>query len=160
MNNRPNSARIALSLALMSLALRAAGAAPQAVSPADLAHCAVIAAADERLACFDTLAAPAAPVTPRAQETHTGTKAFGLTQPVAQAAPEGPQLIAAHVTQVSNVGLSGANVSVLLDNGQTWLLNASDVDLKAGDSVTVKRAALGSFLLIIGRHSYRVRRLQ
>jgi hypothetical protein len=157
MNSNHYSAAVVLTLGLMSLALRVAGAAAPAISASDFAHCAAIAASDERLACFDALSAPPAS---RAQDSHADPKAFGLTKPVVHAAPEGPELIQALVTKMGNVGLSGADVSVLLDNGQTWLVNASDVELKAGDSITIKRASLGSFLLVSGRHSYRARRLQ
>jgi hypothetical protein len=50
---------------------------------------------------------------------------------------------------------------VRLDNGQAWSLNESGVTLKQGDAVTIRHAAMGSFLLVApDRRSYRARRLQ
>ena len=52
-------------------------------------------------------------------------------------------------------------VEVLLDNGQTWALNEPNEQLGTGDAVTIKRAALGSFLMTTpAKKSFRVRRLQ
>jgi hypothetical protein len=157
MNGQHYSARVVLLLGLASLALRVVDAAASPVSASETARCASIASADERLACYDALAAPAPA---RSQDSHTSTQAFGLTKPVARAPPERPELITAQVMKVNFGGLSGGDVSVLLDNGQTWIVEASDVQLRRGDSVTVKRAALGSFLLIAGKRSYRVRRME
>jgi hypothetical protein len=51
------------------------------------------------------------------------------------------------------------NVAVVLDNGQAWTFVEQDPRLRPGDSVTIKRAALGSFLMMTpSRHSYRVQR--
>jgi hypothetical protein len=157
MNGHCYSARVVLLLGLASLALRVAGATPSPVSARELARCAGIASGDERLACYDALAAPAPA---RSQDSHASTQAFGLTKPVARATPEGPELITALVLKVNDAGLSGGAVSVQLDNGQTWIIDASDVQLRRGDPVTVKRAALGSFLLISGKRSYRVKRME
>jgi hypothetical protein len=164
MNGHRLSAGVVLFLGLGAIAGRAAGAAAPVPSANDLAHCAAIVAADARLACYDALA-PAASATPaapaRPPDTRTDAKAFGLPKPVPVAAPEVPELIHALVTQVTVGRLDGGSISVLLDNGQTWTVAASEVQLKAGDSVTIKRAALGSYLLTTqAKHSYRVRRLQ
>jgi hypothetical protein len=156
MNARRNSARALLVLGLGGVVLGSVVAAPP--SAGDLAHCAAIASPDERLACYDTLAGRAPAPQPRAAPK--GDKAFGLTKPVPAAAPEVPELIQARVTKVNDGGFNNASVYVVLDNGQTWTVEAPDVRLKAGDAVTIKRAALGSYLLISGKHSYRVRRLQ
>jgi len=50
---------------------------------------------------------------------------------------------------------------VRLDNAQTWTFNAQDTLLRVGDKVTIKRAALGSYLMILpDYHSYRAKRVQ
>jgi len=83
--------------------------------------------------------------------------AFGLSAHQLPAPPPGPTHIKARVTQVS-VGRLGT-VSVELDNGQSWTFNDPDALLKSGDAVTIKKAALGSFLMTTpSRHTYRVQR--
>ena len=48
-----------------------------------------------------------------------------------------------------------------LDNGQTWTFNDSGATLRSGDAVSIKRGALGSYLLVTAdHHSYHVRRVQ
>jgi len=50
---------------------------------------------------------------------------------------------------------------VVLDNGQTWTVMDNDGRLASGDAVTIKRAALGSFLMMApSNHRYRVRRIK
>jgi hypothetical protein len=50
---------------------------------------------------------------------------------------------------------------VTLDGGQLWELDEADPLLATGDSVTIKRAALGSFLMTTGSgRIHRVRRLR
>jgi hypothetical protein len=177
--------------ALAGLALVPAAADTPKVDSAKLAHCASIAAADERLACYDSVAvrrsaapAPAAPAaagtkaTARATATAPATttaaapaaaatatqagsaesKSFGLTEHKV-ASPNAPDSVHAQVAQVIEDRLG--NVSVRLDNGQAWSLNESGVTLKQGDAVTIRHAAMGSFLLVApDRRSYRARRLQ
>jgi hypothetical protein len=46
-----------------------------------------------------------------------------------------------------------------LDNGQAWELDEADPLLAPGDAVTIRRATLGSYLLITpSKRSHRVRR--
>jgi hypothetical protein len=53
------------------------------------------------------------------------------------------------------------NITVVLDNGQTWAFIEPEPRLRPGDSVTIKRASLGSFLMLTpSRRSYRVERLK
>jgi hypothetical protein len=53
------------------------------------------------------------------------------------------------------------NVRVALDNGQAWTFTATDALLRAGDPVTIKRGALGSFLLTTpSHHTYHAVRMQ
>jgi hypothetical protein len=157
--------------ALAGLTLLPAAADTPKVDSAKLAHCATIAAADERLACYDSVAvrrstapAPAAATAPAtaastaSQATSAESKAFGLTEHKVPS-PSAPDSVRAQVTQV--IEDRQGNVSVWLDNGQTWSLNESGVTLKPGDAVTIRHASLGSFLLVApDRRSYRARRLQ
>jgi len=153
--------------------------AGSAVTTADLARCAAIAGADQRLACYDTLArralpppaaAAAAPsVAPLAAQTaapvvapsaaaHPAPQNFGMS-PHEQTAPDQPQAIKARVTQLTTD--RQYNVHVTLDNGQIWTFNTSDSPLRSGDTVTIKRSALGSYLLITAdHHSWHAQRLQ
>jgi hypothetical protein len=173
-----------LFLILLALAGRqsvASAAEAPKVDSAKFAHCAAITAADERLACYDSLAmrrsvtapAPAAPQAagrddggaaspPRAPVATSAVapaqpQSFGLSEH--KVAPAGPDSIHAIVTQVTEN--AQGNVSVRLDNGQSWSLNEPGASLKQGDTVTIKHASLGSFLLVApDRRSYRARRLQ
>ena len=57
--------------------------------------------------------------------------------------------------------LAGRHLAVSLDNGQIWAVNELGAALRAGDAVTIKRGALGSFLMKTpARRSYHARRIQ
>jgi hypothetical protein len=105
------------------------------------------------------------PLAPQAEPTQAAVSAaasddpssFGLERP--RPVPRGPQKIEARVARIS-ADLHG-NVSVILDNGQTWSVREPDPRLQSGDTVTIRQAALGSYLLTTAtRYSYRVQRLQ
>jgi len=83
---------------------------------------------------------------------------FGLTRQQLKIVPTGPDSIKAIVSQMTQDRLS--HVSLVLDNGQTWVFTEPDPRVRPGDAVTIKRAALGSFLMKTpSRRSYRVERL-
>ena len=169
-----------LLLALVPLTTLAAAA----VNTSDLSRCAVIAGADQRLACYDTLArralpAPAAaaavpaaapsvahpaaqmaaaPVAASGAAANAAPPNFGMSRHE-QTAPTQPEAIKALVTQITTD--RQYNVHVTLDNGQIWTFNASDSPLRSGDTVTIKRSALGSYLLVAAdHHSWHAQRLQ
>jgi hypothetical protein len=197
-------------LALAALRLPPGAAATPAADPGALSHCAAIVAADERLACYDSLvrpkpsaaatansapasakasphvatapgtkpaaaAATAAPVAaaPTAAATTAGAtaaatttagaaadpaKSFGLTKHPAPT-EEGPDHIRAQVTRV-DPGRFG-DVRVSLDNGQAWTFTGPDALIRVGDAVTIRRGALGSFLLTTPAHrTYKAQRSQ
>jgi hypothetical protein len=177
----------ALSLAfggLAGLSLVLAADSPKAA----LARCAVIAAADARLACYDDLAraqaappqrpaqvaaapsaAAVAPTPPRTPSPPTS--AAPAAAPVPATPAEGSFGLMPHPAPVQTPNAIQAvvrrvftdpqgSVSVLLDNGQSWSLNELNAPVKPGDSVTLKRASLGSFLLVADHRSYRARRLK
>jgi hypothetical protein len=190
----------ATSLTLGGLWLRSSVAATPAIDPGAFAHCASITAADERLACYDSLgrpkpaspaAATAAPTrgtatphpatTPGAASTAAATaapaaatagaaaagtaasathadaeKSFGLTKHTAPT-EQGPERIDAQATRVDTDRLG--NVRVSLDNGQVWIFNAPEALIRVGDTLTIKRGALGSFLLTTPEHhTYKAQR--
>jgi hypothetical protein len=181
--NKARRGRVGLLLGSLVLALRALAA--EQVSGTELARCAAVSAPDERLACYDKLAgrsaqkspaaAASAPKTPSAAPPTVPTGAaapagaadaaaiaaaasrFGLPPPPATV-PE-PAKIEARITRV-NADRQG-NATLILNNGQTWSVQAPDQWLQPGDNVTIRQAALGSYLLTTpARHTYRVHRVQ
>ena len=172
MSCRPRFSGFAFLPLILGVSLASAASATP-----DLARCAAIEAADARLACYDALAgrAPAAAAATQRPGPATaavptaapvaGTAApaapqgFGLSSIPKQEAPAAPTSIEALVTSVS-ADASG-HLHVVLDNDQTWVFTEPEGDarLHAGDKVTIKRASLGSFLMLTPlRYSYRVHR--
>ena len=157
--------------------LALAAAAATSVRAETLASCAAIAAPDARLACYDALAhrpkdaAPEKPSASAAQKpsaaaapaSATATSAqdpnnFGLSLAQQHMAFAGPTSIKARVEAI-NSGPNGQTY-IVLDSGQTWTMGENDGWLSKGDAVTIKRAALGAFLLTApSNHSYHVRRV-
>jgi hypothetical protein len=159
----------------------AAGASP---SDEDMARCAAVVSREARLECYDVLAhrppdkapsaaaAASAPVVapaiaPEASSAAAMTAAasaadpknFGLTAKKQRSVDLGPKSIAARISIVSSDQSGG--VFIVLDSGQTWTVLDNDGRLAAGDAVTIKRAALSSFLMMTpSNHSYRVRRVK
>lgn len=132
-----------LSIAGMLAFLAAAGGA--AAHP-----CADVPLAAERLACYDK-AFPPTPAVLQA-EAARGVRDFGLqAAPIPRNPPDveaDPDAVEGRVTAVSQHS-SGQRV-VRLDSGQQWLLTegGSRGPLADGDTVTVRKAALGSYMLV------------
>jgi hypothetical protein len=183
-----------------------------APTAADLARCAAVTAPDARLACYDSLSAPAATPAPAAPTASapalpppaptvpvtnavpppvvtpvpvavptppaatsipasTGNTApsaaplddpqnFGFTQAQVQAhtlspPPPGLQSIQVHITNVLTD--RQGNGYVLLDNGQMWTYQGDDGRMRPGEPVTIKRASLGSYIMVTqSKRSYHV----
>lgn len=155
-------------------------------SAVDLSRCAEIRERDARLDCYDLLAqrtadrdsSTAAQKTPATAEVESSAAAglapasssraasvlpadeknFGLSAVQQHMFSKGPRSEHAHVNSVysDKTGYS----YVLLDSGQTWMVIDNDGWLSAGDEVTIRRAVLGSFLMVESHshHSYRVNR--
>jgi len=153
-------------------------AADQTV-PDSLRACATIKADSARYACYDremaklvpgavvatasaTAAAPAAAVAP----VLTPEQRFGLSPAQADAkvsevsASPSLESIEAKVAGIRNI--SNGRVLIDLDNGQVWRQVDTDVTvrLKAGDAVSIKRGALGSYWLSSNDRGWRVKRLK
>jgi len=159
--------------ALLGLSLPAICASP---GPGDLARCAAIDAPDQRLACYDTLAgrppdrgAPAlsaaasAPSTPGGHADSAPAQASPAQIPASTGEDPRNFGLQAHVTQIIQSATGFGRPILVLDNGQTWIFTEAPDDsrLGSGDEVTIKRAALGSFMLTTpSHHSYHVHRLQ
>jgi hypothetical protein len=164
----------------------AAAAEPAAGSPPGLQACALIAADAARLACYDRLAGreasaavtvPAAPASPASSAPAPAPAAASVTAAAPAAAPAPPKesfgLYAAEhpapppapkAMEARVVALgTGANgqMTVTLEGGQLWELLDPDPLLAVGDTVTITRASLGSFMLQTPtRRLHRARRLR
>jgi hypothetical protein len=175
-----NQSLIAFALMLTVGAINAVAA----TSDSDMLHCAAIAARDARLDCYDGLAhqlsgkatapgavptAAASAATPAATPTTTPTapvasaaadpKNFGLSAAQQHTVDIGPQVITATISILSSD--QKGDTLMVLDNGQTWSVAANDGWLATGQAVRIKKAAMGSYLMLIpSNHSYHVRRLK
>jgi hypothetical protein len=140
----------------------AAPSAPAAGASTMPAHTAPVTAAPvaAAAAAATVVAAPApVPVPSAAPDPAEAAKNFGLSSAQLHSAPQGPQSIEARVAQVG--ADRGLRSYVVLDNGQSWLSTDGGMELVTGEQVNIKRAALGSFMLVssTSKHSYHVRRL-
>lgn len=154
--NTPSSllARVA---ALFSLAL---GATNSAIGAPDSHRCASITPDAERLACYDkAFGSPSTPSNGAATPHDFGLPASKPDREASAAKKE--ETITAVITSVDR--RRDGKLVVTLDNAQTWAQseNNSQVDLRVGDTITVRRGALGSYLLIsragVGTRVKRVR---
>ena len=161
--------------AIVLLALPAAAAQ---LDTNDLLRCHAIAAGEQKLACYEALALaaqseattaaeparqlkspPSAPTVASAANPNTEDN-FGLNRrQIEPRAAEGPAAIKSAVSQMTEDRVH--NITVVLDNGQTWAFIEPEPRLRPGDTVTIKRASFGSFLMLTpSRRSYRVERLK
>jgi type VI secretion system protein VasI len=154
---------VALSAALPGIAV---------ASGESLQSCAAIAADTQRLACFDRLAAQSAAgkasgaVAAGAPATAAAAAALApppAPPPFGLRAAENPapleQEISAKVTGFGRH--SDGKPTVALEGNGLWELDDTDPLLGVGDLVTIKRSALGSFMLTTPtKRTHRVRRLR
>jgi hypothetical protein len=174
----------------IALTLSVAATTAAATSDADMRRCAAIPARDARLDCYDALAhqlshkaaassATQVPATPQAAAPAVSPAAtaapassaataavvagdpknFGLTPAQQHTIDAGPKLITANISILSS-DQKGTTL-IVLDNGETWSIADSDGWLATGQAVRIKRASMGSYLMLIpSNHSYHVRRLK
>jgi hypothetical protein len=145
---------------------RPVGAAPATsasmatTAPAPATPTTMAAAATAPAAPAPTAAVPAVDPAVKAREE------FGLNQTHkrAIAASEGTPAPDSITKTVASVTRTPAGESVVhLDGGQVWMEVAAytGVSIKPGDVVTIRKASLGSFMLVTPRHAAtRVRRLE
>jgi hypothetical protein len=134
--------------------------------PAELKVCASIKRNTERLSCYDramgALAAgkEATAALPAAAEASFGVSANKEVKSKPEIAERGD--VDSVTANVKSFGHTDDGSRVFnLDNGQKWRqIDTKDPLLKAGDAVTIKRAALGSFQMFVptGR-AIKVRRI-
>jgi hypothetical protein len=125
-------------------------AAPSAASPSAASPSAVAPAA------IASVAAAPAPATPPTEED------FGRSKVRKAASAGAPPKITSITAKVAAFGRSpNRRTQVTLDNGQIWeYQDDPDPLLSVGDSVTIKRATLGSFILLTPtKLSHRVSRI-
>jgi hypothetical protein len=185
MNPLHRCSRLMLSSALCGVCAvgTAFAATPLGALQDALAQCAAIASRDERLGCFDALAAQQHPASAPAAAA-PATVAATAAVPVAAAPAERVHSLPAESERPEDFGLDPAQrgqtehhlssitarvsgfsrskegkIQADLDNGQAWELDEADPLLAPGDAVTIRRAALGSYLLMTpSKRSHRVRR--
>jgi hypothetical protein len=177
----PGLGRILPTVLILTAVTVAAGAAqPAATVPQSALHtCVSIAADAERLACYDRVAgravpgaaAPAAEAPPLAPAASSAAavlsapvppraESFGLYEAEHPKAPPvaGPGPLEARVFAVGTS--AGGHMTVSLEGGAVWELDDADPLLAAGQSVTIARAAFGSYIMHTPtRRTHRVRRL-
>lgn len=128
---------------------------PEATLRQELRGCVAISAADARLACYDGVAQRHASPEKVAQQAR---QEFGLpaTDRVASLAIETIE------AKVVGIGRSAAaRPALALDNGQVWEVDAPEAPVELQQTVSIKRAAMSSFLLTTPRkRSYRARRIR
>lgn len=95
-----------------------------------------------------------------AETAESAAQNFGLTPAQQHKAVEGPSSIQARITNLAD---RGGTPYVQLDNEQLWMVTDSGAEawLNLGDPVTIKHAALGSFLLFTkSKRSFHARRVK
>ncbi|HEY2684317.1 MAG TPA: hypothetical protein VGI93_12450 [Steroidobacteraceae bacterium] len=118
--------------------------------------------------------APVAPAAPQAPAAAAATaqaganptvfdvadpKNFGLIPGQRHFVEQGPKSEAARIISMATGQLGRS--TLVLDNGQTWVVLDDDGWLSSGQEVKIKRATLGSFTMLApSHHTYKVHRVQ
>lgn len=155
----------ALSLGAMSAAVYAQGSLPD-----QLATCARIGKKDARLECYDSIAraagqgsysssfglpSGAAPAAPPAPGAPTGFGSEQVARPLAaRAAESGQDELAATVSSARDNGLGMWQIG--LSDGASWRMTERVANFRPpapNESVTIRKGALGSYLMQVGRQA-------
>jgi hypothetical protein len=136
-----------------------AAPAAQASPPPAAAPAAAAGSASAPAAPAAPAAAAAAPVPAPAAAPPASPKSFGLYEAEHPKPPPVSRTLTSRVVSVSQS--AGGPMTVTLEGGASWqLLDDGDVLLTAGDTVTITRAAFGSYLMSTPtKRTHRVRRL-
>ncbi|MFL5298421.1 MAG: hypothetical protein ACJ798_18750 [Phenylobacterium sp.] len=149
------------------------GAEGRAREMQKLMDCRKVADNAQRLACFDEAAAAMDQaeakgdivVVDREQARKVRRQAFGFTLPSLSLFERGEKPEELETVQAKVVGVrqNGAGKWVLrLDSGAVWVqVDTNDIgtDPQAGETVTIRKAALGSYMLVLPHHrSFRAHR--
>jgi nucleoid-associated protein YgaU len=129
--------------------------APSVAAPAPAAPAPAAPAAAASAPAASVAAAPAPAAAPTAED-------FGLSKVQKAASSSSPPEIKSITAKVAGFGhSSNRRTQITLDNGQVWeYQDDPDSLLSIGDSVTIKRATLGSFIMLTpAKLSHRVRRI-
>jgi hypothetical protein len=141
-----------------------AAAAPNApIAPTARAARAAASAPAATSASAPASANPATATAAAAAPAAGDAASFGFTAAQVHAAPVGPTSIQAHISKVTTDQLG--RTYLVLDNGQMWTSSDSeareDAHMGPGDPVTIKKGALGSFVMVTdSRRTYHVHRSQ
>lgn len=113
---------------------------------ADTHPCAAIAEDSKRLACYDQAFVPSNPQGAPASERNFGLSKAQLS--VREPDAVGPQELSETVSKIAT--RQDRKRVVTLSNGQRWLLTEVNLlgRIDVGESVTIRKAALGSYKLI------------
>ncbi|MEZ5498341.1 MAG: hypothetical protein R3E77_02805 [Steroidobacteraceae bacterium] len=109
-----------------------------------------------------TPAVPAAPATPATPEERFGYRGE-ITKEAVQREKEKAPSLESLTAKVTDIGRRPrGEMVVTLENGQVWVQKFVDArfQLEEGDTVEIKAASLGSFLMVHGKHSTRVSRVR
>lgn len=139
-----------IGMAVLALSALATPVHAQTLTPA-LRACERMTDSTKRLSCYD------AEMRRIEASARSGAPSASTQAPAAEPPPS--SRISAQVTAVSRQGSGRYLVS--LDNGQVWLQTQDDLgfDPQAGDPVTIKRGALGSYWMTSKHSVVSVRRL-
>jgi hypothetical protein len=146
-------------ISLGAVALGSVHAAEPSVPMSALKKCADIVSIQERVTCYDQLAERPATGERAATAEHPGTAERAAT-PVAAAPKETFGLYSAehphpNVAKAAAVTLKIASIAngssghpiATMEGDQVWELDGPDPLLKSGDTVTIDRGVLGSFIM-------------
>jgi len=146
-------------ISLGAVALGSVHAAEPSVPMSALKKCADIVSIQERVTCYDQLAERPATGERAATAEHPGTAERAAT-PVATAPKETFGLYSAehphpNVAKAAAVTLKIASIAngssghpiATMEGDQVWELDGPDPLLKSGDTVTIDRGVLGSFIM-------------